>query len=187
MIILPLTLLVMLVAATLRFGWAGLVRLALHPPQGGLSALLACGAQALSVWTHQYLLVLLIVSAIFLATFCWQNRNRAGFVVLAIGIMLNVSVMVANGGTMPISSITLQRMQSIPTGSSVDTGVALAQSKDRVLDDGRARLVWLSDWLLLPGPFARLAAWSAGDALMLAGLARLLWYTMKGELHDRTL
>ena len=29
--------------------------------------------------------------------------------------------------------------------------------------------------------------WSAGDALMLAGLARLLWYTMKGEFSDRTL
>jgi len=65
--------------------------------------------------------------------------------------------------------------------------VALTRSKDRVVDDGRARLVWLSDWLLLPGPFARLAAWSAGDALMLAGLARLLWYTMKGELYDRPL
>ena len=58
--------------------------------------------------------VFLLVSAMFLATFCWQNRNRAGIVVLAIGIILNVSVMVANGGTMPISSITLQRMQSIP-------------------------------------------------------------------------
>jgi len=187
MIILPLTLLVMLVAATLRFGWTGLARLALHPPQGGMSALLACSAQAISVWTQQYRLVLLLVSAIFLAIFCWQNRNRAGFVVLAIGIVLNVSVMVANDGMMPISSITLQRMQSIPAGSSLDTGLTLTRSKDRVLDGNRARLVWLSDWLLLPGPFARLAAWSAGDALMLAGLARLLWYTMKGEFSDRTL
>lgn len=183
MIIIPLTLGAMLLVISLRFGWAGLQRLLTQPLRGGILAVLACMAQVLSVVTHRERFGFLIVTAVLLAMFCWLNRRRAGLWLIAAGITLNMLVMAANGGTMPINSQTLARMSSI----TASHGDELSRSKDRVLDDSHAVLPLLGDRLLLPGPFARLAAWSIGDVLLLSGVARLLWQTMKGTIvYDST-
>ena len=181
MIVLPLTLGLMCLVLVCRFGRAGLMRLATARLQGGAFALLACLAQVLSVLTQQQRLPLLLLSATSLAAFCWLNRHRAGIALAALGIALNVAVMVANNGAMPINSANFERM----SGFAVTPGSALHLSKDRVLEDDVAALPWLGDRLLLPGPLARLAVWSIGDFLLLAGVGRLLWYTMKGTDHDQ--
>ena len=81
---------------------------------------------------------------------------------------------------MPINTVTLARMGK----SEMLPGTSLLVSKGSVLNDDVASLAWLGDRLLLPGPLARLAAWSIGDVLLLVGVGRLLWHTMKGTDHD---
>lgn len=167
-------------ALVCRFGRAGLTRLASFSLRGGVLAVLACLAQLGSVFTHQRRLELLLVSAVLLGIFCWLNRRRAGLPVATLGVTLNLLVMGANGGTMPIGPATFARMSNV----QARPGTAIPFSKDRLLEDHQARLAWLDDRLLLPGPLGRLAVWSVGDVLILAGIGRLLWQTMKGSDDD---
>jgi hypothetical protein len=180
MIILPSTLGIMLLVLVCRFGRMGLRRLAHCSFQGGILAFGACLAQLASVLTHQWRFELLLVTATLLAIFCWLNRRRVGLPLTAVGIALNLLVMGANGGTMPVSPTTLASMSNL----SVRSGTELQLTKDRVLADDQARLPWLGDRLLLPGRLRQLAAWSVGDVLILIGIASLLWHTMKGYDDD---
>ena len=180
MIILPLTLGAMLLGLVGYFGRAGLLHLTTLRFRGGTLALLACLAQSASVLTHHYQLPLLLVNTVLLLGFCWWNRAAPGFWLVTMGMGLNFLVMVANGGLMPLSPIAFAQM----SGVDVAAGTELLFSKSRVLDDAVAALPWLGDRLLLPGPLARLAVWSVGDFILLAGTARLLWMTMKGSHND---
>jgi len=179
MIILPSTLALMLALLVYRFGKAGLTRLASIEFRDGHLVVLACLIQMASVATHARRFWLLLASTALLLTFCALNRRRAGIALAIAGIVLNFVVMGANGGTMPISPATLRAMH----GPDAAPGTELSRSKDRVVHDAQARLPILGDRLLLPGPLARLAAWSIGDVLLLAGVFRLLWHTMKGTHH----
>ena len=184
MIILPSTLGLMLLLLVGRFGRAGIRRLAALELTGCRWVVLAALAQGLSVWTHQARLGLLLLTAALLLGFCWANRRRAGLALATGGVLLNLLVMSANGGVMPISPATLQAM----SGVAVESGTAFLGAKDLVLADDQAAFALLGDRLLLPGPLRRLAAWSIGDVLLLAGVGRLLWTTMKGTGDDeRTL
>jgi hypothetical protein len=176
MIILPSTLGIMLLVLVCRFGRAGLRRLGSFSFRGGMLAFLACLVQLASVLTHLWRFELLLVTAALLAIFCWLNRRRVGLPLATVGIALNLLVMGANGGTMPVSPTTLVRMSSV----SAKSGTALHLTKDRVLADDQARLPWLGDRLLLPGYLRYLAAWSIGDVLIIMGTGLLLWHTMKG-------
>ena len=117
------------------------------------------------------------MSGCLIGAFCWLNRRHYGIALAALGIMLNLTVMAANSGMMPISPATIADMG----GRYRASGTLLQHSKDIVLDDEQAMLAWLGDRLLLPGSLARLTAWSVGDILLLIGVARLLWTTMKGD------
>ena len=182
MIILTVTLALMLFGLVCRFGWTSLERLATLRLRGGAQAFLACAAQVVSVVTQQHRLALLLVSAALLASFYWLNRRQAGISLAMLGIVLNLAVMGANNGSMPVSSATMMRKNSLEFAAGTD----LPHTKNTVLEDHEARLPWLSDRLLLPGPLARLAAWSIGDFLLLAGVGRMLWHTMKEQdNHDR--
>jgi hypothetical protein len=168
-IILLLTLGVLLLIVVCRSGWAGLAGLATLQIRSGYLALLACLAQIVGVLVQQHLAMLLISIGLLIA-FCWLNRHQAGMALIVIGIGLNMLVMVANQGTMPVSPATLTRVY----GFQVDQDTPLRFSKSRVLKDGDAALAWLSDRLLLPGALAHLAAWSVGDIVLIAGVGRLL-------------
>jgi hypothetical protein len=164
-----------------RFGRAGLRNLARFSPRGSALAAGAGFVQIANVITQQHRLALLVLTAALLILFCWMNRRLAGMGLATSGILLNLLVMGANNGTMPISPAMVARMSSFETRP----GMELTRSKDRVLDDSAARFHLLGDRLSLPGPLARLAAWSIGDMLLLAGIARLLWRIMKGYDDDK--
>ena len=182
MIILTIMLTLMLFGLVCRFGWTSLERLAALRLRGGALVLLACAAQVVSVVTQQHRLALLLVSAALLANFYWLNRRQVGISLAMLGIVLNLVVMGANNGSMPVNSTTLKEKHGIELAD----GTLVQRTKNIVLDDDQTTLVWLSDRLLLPGPLARLAAWSVGDVLLLAGVGRILWHTMKEQdNHDR--
>lgn len=121
----------------------------------------------------------LVTSQAFLLLFAWVNRSRPGFWVAGLGLALNLAVIVANGGLMPISPETIARMApgldlgAWPVGGRFGTG------KDIVLLTRDTWLWWLSDILLLPAWIPIRAAYSIGDILIAAGVAWFFWSSGK--------
>jgi len=181
MIVLALALGAMLLVLVSRFGTSGVMRLTTLHFRGRPLALLACLAQVASMLSPQHRLALLSVTTALLLGFCWLNRATSGFWLVTLGIGLNLLVMLANSGHMPLNPAAFQRM----SGVDLPSGTTVLFSKDRVLADAAAALPWLGDRILLPGPLGRVAVWSVGDMLLLSGTAQLLWVTMKGTGHDQ--
>ena len=117
--------------------------------------------------------------------FLWLNRRYRGLWVLAIGASLNLLVMVANGGLMPIAPPALHALG----GPHKQAGAAVGLSKDRLLGDGEARLAFLDDRLVW-GVAGLHVASSPGDLLVATGclltLGEELWRSARGSRRLRT-
>lgn len=176
--LLPLTLGLLLVVLTAWFGPRRLGRLAALRFRGGWLVLLAATVQSLAMVFLQQRLVPVLITALLLAYFCWLNRRVVGIGLAACGIVLNMAVMSANGGAMPIPPQSVEQL-----GLELSVGTNLQLQKSRVLADETARLALLGDRLHLPGALGGIAAWSAGDLLLIAGIATILATTMKGPVR----
>jgi hypothetical protein len=123
----------------------------------------------------QWAIAALIGSQIFLLIFVWRNsyqqrfRNRVGFWLLGSGLILNMAVILLNGGLMPISPENVSRLVPDAVPGSWQIGSRLGTGKDIVLAVDQTRLWWLSDRFLLPLP-GRDVAFSLGDVLIAAGV-----------------
>lgn len=174
--------LILLVLGVL-YGRAGFERLANMQVRGSVYACGALGTQTLALIADQRVAWLLL-SGICMTIFCWLNRQRAGMArvgvaLVFVGVMLNLAVMLANDGVMPVAPEALAIVQGVSEGQAGYEGPA----KSTPIYDAEAELHWLGDRLLLPGPLARIAAWSIGDVVMLIGIVGLLGNTMRGKHH----
>jgi len=169
---------VMLLVLGLRYGRSGFARLADLHLRGSSFAVAAVATQVFAVVSEQRV-AWLLVSLVCLSCFCWLNRQRTGMALVFIGVALNLAVMLANGGVMPINAATLATVQGVEVEETRFEG----PTKSAVIEDREAALSWLGDRLLLPGPLARLAAWSIGDVILFIGIAGLLSNTMRGSQH----
>jgi hypothetical protein len=146
---------------TIRFVW--LVFLAFIP-------------QLLAVYLPTYRLnlpvgwaaVSIIGSQVLLLVFCWLNRHIPGIAILAAGLTVNLLVITANGGFMPISPETARRLVSEKALESLEIGSRFGW-KDVLLLPETTRLFFLSDFLLLPERFPYQVAFSPGDVLVAIG------------------
>ncbi len=117
--------------------------------------------------------VLLIASQILLLAFVWLNRHIFSMYILLCGVVLNLSVMTANGGFMPISPQTASRLvpenvlQDAQSGSRFGT-------KDVLLSPQDTRFEWLADRFLPPAWFPYQVAFSLGDVFIALGVFWLL-------------
>ena len=115
----------------------------------------------------------LLLSQSLLLGFALLNWRIPGMSILIAGIVLNLGVMAANGGFMPISPQTAGRLvsgeilQDIPIGSRFGT-------KDILLNPQETRLEWLADRFLTPVWFRYRAAFSFGDIFIATGVFWLL-------------
>jgi hypothetical protein len=176
MLALTASLALLLAALTCVYGLRGLARLKDLSLRGGWLAVGACVAQLAGALLAQRL-AFLALSALLLAIFCAMNWRQAGVPLAAAGLALNMLVMSANGGAMPLDPQAWSAMGR----ADLAPGEFLAGNKSRLLHDREAALPWLGDRLLLPGPLRHVAAWSLGDALLVAGVGWMLWATMKGR------
>lgn len=101
----------------------------------------------------------------------WLNRGLPGVGLLTLGLGLNLAVMAAHGGSMPISTAHLAAL-----GSDVPAGTIIIGAKDVAVDGGA--LWWLGDWMTIQrSPYSLTA--SPGDLMVAAGLARWLLFSAR--------
>jgi hypothetical protein len=122
----------------------------------------------------QWAIAALLTSQFLLLAFVGLNsyqqrfRNRFGFWLLGFGLILNLTVILLNGGLMPISPESVSHLVPDAVPGSWEIGSRLGTGKDVVLAVDQTRLWWLSDRFLLPLP-GRDVAFSLGDVLIAAG------------------
>jgi hypothetical protein len=115
----------------------------------------------------------LLLSQSLLLGFSLLNWRIPGMSILIVGIILNLGVMAANGGFMPISPQTAghlipeETLQNIPVGSRFGT-------KDILLSPQETRFEWLADRFLTPAWSRYRAAFSLGDVFIATGAFWLL-------------
>ena len=103
-----------------------------------------------------------------------QNRRLFPLWVLGTGLALNLLVIVANGGLMPMSPETVQKLDADVLSRLVE-GERLGATKDRLLQKDDTILASLSDRYVFPAWIPHRVAFSFGDILIAGGAFWLLW------------
>jgi hypothetical protein len=115
----------------------------------------------------------LLASQILLLGFAWLNRRLPGMPILICGVVLNLAVMSANSGFMPISPQTASRVVSKDGLLDIQPGSRIG-TKDILLRPQDTRFEWLADRFLTPTWSPYQAAFSLGDVLVAIGVFWLL-------------
>lgn len=152
-------------------------------------ALLAFVPQALlffiphtsQIVSRQWAAAILPVSLGILLFFVWFNRRLPGFRLLGLGLLLNLAVIAANGGLMPITPENLAVVHGVRTAEAMDNLVA--GTKSIVLPVEETRLEWLADRFTLPAWLPIQFAYSLGDVFLAVGAFGLLWAGGAGRGH----
>ena len=109
---------------------------------------------------------MLVLTNVAIGGFILANARIPGMLIAGLGLLMNVSVIVANGA-MPVSADAADAAGlSPPTQSS-------AFKHEQMNSETRVR--WLGDVVPLP---VLGEVWSAGDFVLAAGIARLIYARM---------
>jgi hypothetical protein len=127
----------------------------------------------------------LVGSQVLLFIFAWANRQYRAFWWLGVGLLLNMLTITANGGLMPISPQTVERLGFPPPPEGWATGQRFGYSKDIVLLEEETYFSWLSDRFVTPSWWPSRVAFSAGDVLIAIGAFWFL-YGAGGALAQRS-
>jgi hypothetical protein len=119
--------------------------------------------------------ILFISSLTILIAFSLLNIRKTSFWPVIAGFLLNVAVILSNGGWMPISPQTAQKIMPAGSVDLLKIGQRIGYSKDILLTREETRLWFLSDRLTLPQWVNYGIAFSVGDLLLFIGIIWLLW------------
>jgi hypothetical protein len=122
-----------------------------------------------------YASLVLVLSQLALLAFVWVNRKTSGFWLLGAGLLLNLAVILLNGGWMPISPDTVRWLAPNAAPDAWQIGERLAFGKDKVLLVENTRLWFFSDRLRAPDWLSYRFAFSLGDVVIALGAVWLLW------------
>lgn len=130
--------------------------------------------------------LIFVLSQFMLLVFVMWNRKTPGFLALGIGLILNLTVIVLNGGLMPVSPETANWLFSDVQEFSWQVGERLGFSKDIVLPRDATVLWFLSDRFRTPSFLFFKVAFSLGD-IFLAGGAFWLFWSIGGQARETSL
>src|SRR6266545_4732289 len=106
---------------------------------------------------------------VLIAWTVWQRHELPGILLVTIGMSLNLTATLANGGRMPVAA------------AAAHLGPSQLQEQGSwaqyVVMGAGARLGWLGDWIFVPAPLDRLfpQAYSPGDLVSMVGLTAVLF------------
>jgi hypothetical protein len=119
----------------------------------------------------------LVGSQVILLAFCILNRHLPGIFLITIGLGLNLIVILANGGFMPLPLETVAYLLPQETLVKLESGRRIsASSKDILLPMKEISLPWLADRFFMP--FSQFV-FSLGDVLIAVGT---FWLLVKSAL-----
>ncbi|MFT9487902.1 MAG: DUF5317 domain-containing protein [Tepidibacillus sp.] len=121
----------------------------------------------------KFLFVAMIVSYILLLLFLYQNKNLHGSKWVFMGIILNMVVMLANGGRMPVDMRAAQELipEHIPSLLAGTYGKHIAMTIN-------TSFRFLGDIFYVPAPYPHPVVFSIGDVLISIGLFILIQKVM---------
>jgi len=160
-----------LASVRLRSGWLAILAFALQvlviyfPGQGGAGQ---WGRQALILAGSQVLLLAVV----------GLNIGLPGMPLAGLGLALNLLVMAANGGYMPITAEALSRAGLGHLALSEAAGSRLMATKDILLPRAATRLFFLSDVFVIPAEWPLSSVFSIGDVVLAAGVWLFFQRTM---------
>lgn len=136
--------------------------------------------------TDEFASAALIVSQLFLLAFTLVNIRIQGMAVLMLGLVLNLAVIIMNGGFMPLPLETAERFVDPGILGGLEAGERIdSSSKDILLPESEIVLPWLADRFVLPSWFSYRFAFSAGDVLIAAGAFWMLGGTQQKPLGEK--
>lgn len=103
----------------------------------------------------------------------WLNRTLPFMWVVGLGWASNVMVIAANGGVMPTSGAAADLLGREPADGFENSAVL-----------ENPRLAFLGDALVTPGWLPLQNAFSIGDALLVVGLALVVWSASRAPVSD---
>ena len=134
------------------------------------------------LWTNEAASLCLIASQVLLLVFTALNIRIPGMPVLALGLVCNLAVIMANGGFMPLSTETAARLVSPTVLDRLVVGERVSHaSKDVLLREPSIRLPWLADRFVPPQNFPYRFAFSLGDVFIAVGT---FWILARGKHSD---
>jgi hypothetical protein len=119
---------------------------------------------ALPYWVNLFSFIFLILTLL--------NWRISGFLLVSLGILLNIAVMVANGGKMPVSLEAANMVYPEYIEQLYQDGI-----KHMVMNEGNY-LWFLGDIIPLPSPYPLKKVISIGDVLINVGGFIFIWKTM---------
>lgn len=118
---------------------------------------------------------ILITSLILLLLFIFFNINQPGFLVMGLGLTLNLIVIITNGGLMPISPDNAFRLAPHIPVEAWQPGSRFGHSKDIIITVRDTHFWWLSDRFLSPNWLHYRFVYSLGDVFVGIGTFWLLY------------
>ena len=119
--------------------------------------------------TRQWLPFLLPAAHLLLLPFLLRNLSFWGMRLVLVGLLLNLTVMLANGGLMPVEALAVEAVGRLEV-RDLQLGAHIPGSKNVLLAEEDIRLRELSDILVLPVPRPFTRAVSVGDLFVLSGV-----------------